>query len=271
LQKQATQQPGDTFSGPFKFSKQDAIQNGDYLVEKAYDEIEQEWTARLSRGGKLLGVFSIRREGAFEKHQISFGFFPLFKNESRKQLVVKIWSGGAHCCDTYWIADLLPEFRILYKSANYDFNAMLGADDLDGDGSVEFWQENRTFDYFCGSFADSPEVRAYFKYDSKARYYLPANGRFAEHALKDVASQTARLQAINTDQRLTFDDLPENFGPARYCQLVLSVALPLIYAGHADEGWAFFDKEYRLPDRADRRQRVTERLKSDPFYTAVRK
>jgi TonB family protein len=117
LPKPATQQSDDALSGPFKLSKQDAIQNGDYRLEKAYDEIEQGWTARLSRDGKLLGVFSIGGEGAFEKHHIRLGFFPLFKNENREQLIVRIWSGGAHCCDTYWIADLLPEFRILYRSA----------------------------------------------------------------------------------------------------------------------------------------------------------
>lgn len=269
LQKPLALQEVGTFTEPFKFSKEDSIQSASYLIEKSYDEVEQGWTARISRGGKLLGVFSIGREGTFEKHQISFGLFPLLKTENREQLVVRIWSGGAHCCDTIWVADLNPEFRLLYKSATYSLNVMIGAADLDGDGNAELWQENRTFDYFCGSFADSPDVRAYFRYDSKIGRYVPANNRFAEHALHDAALSSVRLRDINTRERITFDELPENVSPGRYCQLVLNMALPMIYAGHADAGWAFFDHEYRLPDRTALKSRVKSLLKHDPFYHAL--
>ena len=72
-----------------------------------------------------------------------FGFTSLF-GDSEKQLVYNTWTGGAHCCNYFWIVDLAPEkpklifagkkFDVQHNTENDDF---LGKFDMDGDGVLE--------------------------------------------------------------------------------------------------------------------------------------
>ena len=99
--------------------------------------------------------------------------------------------------------------------------------------------------------AEIPLPEIIFKYDEKARKYLPANHLFLDYALHGIEADIAKLR--------TADD-------SNYLSQRLQILLRYVYARKGKSGWDFFDREYQRPDKVQIKARIRSVLKRAPVY-----
>jgi len=178
-----------------------------------------------------------------------FGLFELLGNGSQQFIVSQtVPRGGRH-----WVVSVSPEVRVLFDSWDYgvgreEFYVI----DLDKDGIYEISLPVTAFYEMQDkmSIAEIPLPEIIFKYDPKVRKYLPANHLFRAYALRDIESDI---------ERLTNED-------GNYLSKRLDILLRYVYAREVMKGWAFFEREYRRPDKEEIKARIISALKSAPVY-----
>jgi hypothetical protein len=187
-----------------------------------------------------------------------FGYFP-FLGGSAKQLFISqdVPRGGRQ-----WIASLSPSFEVIFNGEELDVGREgydFGAADFDGDRIYELIVPITDFYDFQDkmSMADIPLPNIIFKYHPGKRRYLPANSIFKEELLKDLT------EAPQVDQSLGSE--------FKHRSGVLDNLLTYIYAGEEQQGWAYFDKHYRLNDKTEIRHRVEEILRTQRVYNLIYK
>ena len=242
----------------------------EYVARKAYDKALQSWTVRLTNRGHLLGVFAAKQT-VLERQHISMGLHA-FLGGADEQLVIRMWTGGKNCCSVYWIAELSPVFHLVFNGRDYDRlrdsgDGYLQAADLDGDGQAEFWQDSTTYDYFGASFADSPSLTIYFKYDRDEGAYRPANAKVWPVIVQQMSPLLKNIQRLNSQgEFFGYESEGDDLHRQHYRRDILSVTLAEIYAGREKEGWAFFEEQYRLRDKAEWRTALKSKLKQDTQF-----
>jgi hypothetical protein len=245
------------------FTKGDSLAYKGYVIEKAQTKGEDSWFAALKRGNKTVAKF----EGGWNKEWTNFGLFP-FVSDEPKQLVVEQYSGGAHCCYSYWIYDLSQNARLIFDNGKYGTGNPLTPVDLDGDGAFEFSHSIMAFDYFHMSHASSIFPQAVFAYDKKAGEYRPANRRFSSYALGGIEDDLKELETLKAGGNPEGDELYTE----RHFSAVLQVTLKYIYAGKRDEGWSFFEREYTTHEgigKQKMRAEIEETLAAEPVYRYI--
>ena len=178
-----------------------------------------------------------------------FGLFELQGNGSQQFIVSQtVPRGGRH-----WVVSVSPEVRVLFDSGDYgvgreEFYVI----DLDKDGIYEISLPVTAFYLMQDKMyiGEIPLPEIIFKYDPKLQKYLPANHLFPDYALRDVESDIERLNNEN----------------GNYLSKRLDILLRYVYARQAKKGWAFFDREYRRPDKKEIKARIISILKNAPVY-----
>ncbi|MBD0370167.1 MAG: hypothetical protein ICV60_04980 [Pyrinomonadaceae bacterium] len=246
------------------FTKEDRLSYRGYVIEKAHDKGEESWSAALKKGNQTVAKF----ESGWNKEWTSFGLFPFISQEP-KQLVVEQYSGGAHCCYSYWIYDLSgTTARLLFDNGKYGTGNQLFPLDIDGDGVFELKHSVMAFDYFHMSHASSVFPQAVFAFDKKAGEYRPANRRFSANLLAGLEADIKELEKIKTEANPEKDELYTE----RHFSALLQVTLKYIYAGKREEGWAFFNREYKTHEGISRekmRAEIEETLREEPVYKYI--
>jgi hypothetical protein len=183
-----------------------------------------------------------------------FGLFPLLGESRSKQLIVSqtIPRGGRH-----WVASLSPNFRLLFDSGDYgvgreEFSVI----DINKDGIFEISLPVTTFYMMQDKMyiAEIPLPAIIFKYDPDAKKYFPANSLFKDYALRGIESDITSLN--KSEER-------------NYLSKRLNIFLRYIYAEKESDAWAFFDREYRLPDREEIKSRIRAILKDESVYKYI--
>jgi hypothetical protein len=245
------------------YTHDDRLSYNGYVIEKFQAKGEESWFATLKKGNKTLAKF----EGGWNKEWTNFGLFPFIGGEP-KQLVVEQYSGGAHCCYSYWIYDLSATPRLVFDNGKYGTGNQLLPVDIDGDGAFELKHSVMAFDYFHMSHASSVFPQALFAYDKKAGEYRPANQRLQAYSLAGIESDIKELEMLKAQGNPDNDDIYSE----RYFSAVLQVTLKYIYAGKRDEGWSFFNREYRTHEGINKekmRAEVGETLREEPVYKYI--
>ena len=236
-----------------------------YFVKRLYKRVKvNDWHkpvelelsyAILLHNGKVLTRFD--QEGLYHPmgNSTTFGLFSLLGVHT-KQLVVaqSIWRGGS-----FWIVNLAPRSQVVYSSGDWGIgDDEISAVDVDHDGVDEILQPVTAFynlqDKLPISQIPLPEV--IFKYDAQAAKYLPANTLHKDYMLRGIAESEEKVSAPSKNN---FNHLAD----------VLNITLRHVYAGEEKEGWAFYDKVYRLTDKEEVRVRVLALLKDEPVYQFV--
>jgi hypothetical protein len=244
------------------FTEEDRLLYMGYEVMKCYDSQGDFWFATLKKKEKVLATF---KRGYNKKEWTNFGLFSFLEGDT-KQLIVEQFSGGAHCCWSYWILNLLPDIEVIYESQQYPVGYDLVPLDLDEDGVFEFTQGILTFDYFdrlCHAL--SPIPTAVFKYEENRIKYLPASHLFPEYLLNGIEKNIRAVKKLN--KRTDFTTYDDSGG--EYLSAVLKVVLRYIYAGKENEAWSFYDHEYHLPDKEEMKSKIRKRLGSCLVYQHI--
>jgi hypothetical protein len=259
----AEQSPDATDTLDKIFTKDDSLSYKGYRIEKAQAKGDEEsWFATLKKGNKTVAKF----DAGWNKEGVSFGLFSFISTEP-KQLVVEQYSGGAHCCYSYSIYDLSgANARLLFNSDKYGTGDPLLPVDLDNDGTFELRHYVMAFDYFHTSHASSVFPVAVFAYDKKAGEYRLANRRFSTYVLGGIEDDIKELETLKAQRDR------DGLDTERHFSAVLQVTLKYIYAGKRDEGWAFFEREYRTHEGISKekmRAEIEETLAAEPVYKYI--
>lgn len=140
-------------------------------------------------------------------------------------MVIEVYTGGAHCCSLTYIFELGDIFRLVAiiptTHSSGDFTH------LDDDNIPEFVFHDWHFAYWVTSFVGSPSPQMILHYQDEV--YRPAID-----LLRQPAPSWATLAEQAQGIQLSFSEtgiFPE----------LLATMLNLIYSGHADLAWKFLD------------------------------
>jgi hypothetical protein len=221
------------------------------LTEKVrYDghrEIEVSYAVLTKNNRRLL-----KFDGVYfgEGNDTQFGLFDLLDRDSEQFIVSQtVPRGGRH-----WVVSVSPDVRVLFDSWDYGFTREeFSVIDIDKDGVYELVLRITPFYAMQDKMyiGEIPLPEIVFKYDEKARKYLPANDRFADWALYGVESD---IEKLGSD-----DD-------SNYLSKRLRILLRYVYARKQREGWRFFAQAYQRADRKPIEARIRSVLKVDPLY-----
>ena len=246
------------------FVKEETLSYNGYQITKSSKKVRIEGVDRgvqvtyasLRNKSHVLATF----DGLYHSvgNATDFGLASLLGGDS-KQLVVSqtVPRGGRH-----WVADLQSDGAVLFDSGDYG----LGREeafvmDVDKDGISEIGLVLTAFWGFGPvAMADHRVMpMIVFKYDPQLRRYLPANPFFA-YGLEHLEEDASDVDSAET---------PGDALNSEYLGKRLAILLHYIYAGKRDEGWAFFDKTYRLSDSRKMKSQIQKRLQSEPVYKFI--
>lgn len=167
--------------------------------------------------------------------------------DSRAELAVRSYSGGAHCCEAtsvYSVENASPRTLLSIDTGHCQGEFI----DLDGDGATEFRTCDDRFAYEFCAFAFSPMPPAVFAYDRGSGQFHLRTPAFA-----DVMRRTS-IEEARVAMRENRDD------PAIQRCTALGAALELVYLGKPEEGWALFRDLYTAQDANSVEQRAQAML-----------
>lgn len=251
----------------------DRLTYREYEVANVFRSDSNNSYTTIRKNGKLMAKLDSEYVGPYDEKGLRVGLFPLLGGKS-KQLIVAQFSGGAHCCYSFWIYDLYPSFRLLFESEPYpiaDYMSEAQFIDIDRDGVFEFEAANNSFAYFRSVFSGSSMPRIIFRYAKQARKYYPANQLFEARALDGIEEERKEIRELN--RKKAAGEFPEREFPAmEYSFYTLDALLHYIYAGQEKEAWAFYDKEYKMEEfesSKSLRAEIKKILRKDAVYRYV--
>ena len=213
----------------------EAQKNIDYLgyhISITLPKTKNYSVVTITKGVKTLAV---HRDGLAQDYGSSAELMSLL-GSNKKQLVISQYTGGAHCCNHYWIYELSPKFRLLFRSKDFD---TIGYSDsqklfqnIDHDADLEIVDGTPAFHYFDDlAFVSSPVPKLIFDYNRRTRKFELANRHFAKYLLKDKTEWIARTEAVRDSN------------PSQYQVDTLGVFLDFVYAGQEKTGWKYYHGE----------------------------
>jgi hypothetical protein len=146
-------------------------------------------------------------------------------------LIVSVFTGGAHCCTSHYLYELEPKVRLLARLNDADDDMAHFARDPK-DRKYYYYTADWTFRYWPTCFACSPSEVVIL------RFVDDANGG-AYHVAFDKMQKPAPKQAawnkeLSTAQKAVNDGAVNDMGQAMW-----GVVLDLLYTGHSDLAWKF--------------------------------
>jgi hypothetical protein len=166
------------------------------------------------------------------------------------EVVFEGYSGGAHCCWTYWIVSLSQSPKLVRTLAN---NRGFGFKDLNNDGKIELVAEDGAFLYFDGLpdyGSPSPAVILRLAGTKLER----VDSEFWPLYEKKIATARRLLTPtcvdIFTTQNVRMALANKSCDTANTKLQILNIVLNLLYGGHDTEAWDELAKYWPEKDLA---------------------
>lgn len=149
---------------------------------------------------------------------------PPFNTNESPVLLIKDYSGGMHCCSTFYLFDMGKNFRQLQKIAAGDNDDIINKNN-------ELRLYDPIFSYFFTSFADSPMPKVYLKFaDNKLVFDKQKMKRSYNN--NEFNQILAKLDQ-KTNKNSTKTGMASEF---------LGNTINLIYSGNANLAWKLIDE-----------------------------
>ena len=175
-------------------------------------------------------------------------------------LVISEWTGGAHCFFFFYVFDIGGNFRPVGQitaghSDKADFQ------DLDGDSNLEFVTPDWTFAYKWTSLAFSPAPEVILRYGDGGYH-------FAEDLMRKPSPSGEELESYAHRIQEAFD-----WQKGRPPITLWKYMLGLIYSGHADLAWRFFEMAWPsgLQGKSESLGEFRQQLFESPFWKDIQK
>lgn len=195
--------------------------------------------------GRESSGFEIFRRGkkVYEASGDHFHIGPPYEDESVPQirpgsnltgngipdLVVKEWTGGAHCCYRLHVFELGERFRFI-QTIEAEHSDLAWFENLDEDPALELAMNDWSFAYWRTSFATSPAPRVVLKYRD-GRY------RVAPELMRRSPPSPESFREMAREIRSE----PEWAERKRPPVILWRNMLDLLYTGNAREAWSLLD------------------------------
>lgn len=169
-------------------------------------------------------------------------------------LVLMSFSGGAHCCETFYVLRLSNPPKVVFT-----FEAGLAGarfEDVDRDGKLDLITGDATFAYWRTPWVASPIPRVIFRCEAPGTY-VPSPRLMAQPAPPE--SDLAKALAEARAELVAEPWVKEGFFGAG---ALLRTMLDLIYTGHPARAYAFLDQAWPpdMPGREQFKREVIELL-----------
>jgi len=174
-------------------------------------------------------------------------------------VIINLYSGGAHCCFDVAAYDLGPPLRRIGFPAPPGGNSGGVFEDLNGDGILEYRTADDSFAYAYCCFAASPTVPVILRFDPRTFAYVPATFAFPA-VLDDAMGRDLEL----AEQGAAGSVLGE-WDETSKCS-VLPLVLDYLYAGRIAEAWDALARYYPFPDRAAFQTEIEQAVYASPYF-----
>ena len=175
-------------------------------------------------------------------------------------MIVSLFTGGAHCCTMHYIFELAPQFKLL--ATLNDSNDDMAHFEREADGQYDYVTADWTFGYWPTCFACSPSevVTLHWTDDAKGGGF-----HLATDKMQTPAPTTAEWnKELSAAQKVVAAGDADSIGTTMW-QTVLN----LIYGGQSDQAWKFVDtlgpkaQQSPLPTLGD----FCSLLKTSPYWS----
>lgn len=176
-------------------------------------------------------------------------------------LVEETTGAGDRCCTRFHIFELGQGFHCITTA--YTGWGHAEFDDLDNDSALEITFEDWTFAYWHTCFACSPFPKVILKFKN-------GTYQFASNLMQQPAPPpdeiTARMQEVKVDP---YWKVGVEYPPDK----LWAYMLDLIYTGHADLAWQFFDQAWptEVPGKTKFLAEFMSQLASSPYWPELKK
>jgi hypothetical protein len=176
----------------------------------------------------------------------------------KPNLVMSDWTGGAHCCFTYYIFELNDHVREVGRINAEDGDICRFQEERDG--KVDFLIYDWAFAYWKTSFFASPAPQIIMRYQ-------PGGYKVATDLMvKPAPSRDGFAQLVEKGRRI-----PRNDDGSPTSEF-WGIMLDLIYSGHADLAWKFCDESW--PGSASAKEQFLRSFRSQlsksPYWKVIK-
>ncbi len=167
--------------------------------------------------------------------------------EGHPDAVLESFSGGAHCCWTYFVVSLTDKGGLIRKFEN---RTPASFEDLSHNGTVDLVTQDGAFDEFEGlphPFSPFPTIVLRLnrdKFEDVSKEFWPVYEKKIEQVRRDI--KTSELERfIRSKPAEVHDDLDY----LRTESAVLTVILEFLYGGRPEEAWKALGELWPSDDR----------------------
>lgn len=175
-------------------------------------------------------------------------------------LLISEWTGGAHCCFSFYLFEIGSEFRAVAK-IDARHGGLAYFKDLDGDKKLEFVGNDFTFAYVYTDFADSPAPTIILRFQGD-HYVLAADlMRKPAPPASEIESKVQEIRKAESWQRKS--------PPANLWAWIIE----LIYTGQAKLAWRVYDEAWpeTVPGKGDSLNDFQSHLSQSPYWPQIKK
>jgi hypothetical protein len=175
--------------------------------------------------------------------------------EGHPDAVVRVFTGGAHCCFSTVVYDLGPTLIKVLETPLSNCNGSF--EDLDGDGVTEFLTCDDLFAYVYCAYAGSPAVQVVLRY-APGDGYVPASPVFADLYTEAIAQHAQQAESAQPGAMGEWDGSTK-------CS-VLPLVLDYLYSGQDGRAWAELDRLYNRADALLFWAEIVRAIRDSPLY-----
>ena len=159
--------------------------------------------------------------------------------------VIREWTGGVNCCSIYHLFEIGPQFRHVGSLVDHTGGDMENFVDVDHDGFLEFITMDGSLAYPNGyAHAEAHFPNVVFKYQHGHYQLSTALMRRPAPSAKEltVKAQDIRAAYLQSTPQLSWENRPfSSDGSVLPPWELWQEMMDLIYSGHMDLAWQFFD------------------------------
>lgn len=239
------------FSLTFAQSDTLDVKLGKYRFRAIHSDTNYSTTLKVTEGNDVIfkGEFEERIETVQDVD---------FNKDGRKTILIDVYSGGAHCCNTLYACKIKND-KLVFTDTLYLADSYFDTEDIDKDGKEEILANNMMFAYAFTNFA---ETRAPFM------VYTVENGRFKDITKNYPALLKNQIDEWQNDLQVFLDsnykcpaEGEESFNTdAGSVQTILAaITANYFMLGEVKKGYDLIFKTYKCSDI----DKFTETLEKD--------
>lgn len=175
-------------------------------------------------------------------------------------LLISEWSGGAHCCYTFYLFEIGKEFKKVAE-IKAEHSSLSYFKDLDEDKKLEFVSNDWVFAYWHTGFAQSPAPQIILRFQNNQYVLATDLMRRPAPAVSEIES---KIHEIRQSESWQAKEPPVD---------LWAWMLEWIYSGHAKLAWEFFDKAWleKIPGKKKFLSEFRSQLSKSPYWPQIKK